>query len=126
MERNEKGGEEMIEKILQRFSYVRKIEEGNKVLNARIGSLLAVEEEQGNLIVRYMEELEKLQKENDKYKTLIAFLVNETHLVMEDTIGQKYVPIKAATLEKYQGDVVATIKETAPAKGYMLYARVKK
>lgn len=34
----------MIEKILQRFSYVRKIEEGNKVLNARIGSLLAVEE----------------------------------------------------------------------------------
>lgn len=109
MERNEKGGEEMIEKILQRFSYVRKIEE-----------------EQGNLIVRYMEELEKLQKENDKYKTLIAFLVNETHLVMEDAIGRKYVPIKAATLEKYQGDVVVTIKETAPAKGYMLYAGKKK
>lgn len=116
----------MIEKILQRFSYVRKIEEGNKVLNARIGSLLAAEEEQGNLIVRYMEELEKLQKENDKYKTLIAFLVNETHLVMEDAIGQKYVPIKADKLEKYKGDIVVTMKETAPVKGYMLYAGKKK
>lgn len=100
----------MIEKILQRFSYVRKIEE----------------EEQGNLIIKYMEELDKLQKENDKYKTLIAFLVNETHLVMEDTIGQKYVPIKADKLEKYKGDIVVAMKETAPVKGYRLYARVKK
>lgn len=116
----------MIEKILQRFPYVRKIEEGNKVLNARIDSLLAAEEEQGNLIIKYMEELDKLQKENDKYKTLIAFLINETHLVMEDTIGQKYVPIKADKLEKYKGDIVVTMKETAPVKGYMLYAGKKK
>lgn len=112
----------MIEKILQRFPYVRKIEEGNKVLNARIDSLLAAEEEQGNLIIKYMEELDKLQKENDKYKTLI----NETHLVMEDTIGQKYVPIKADKLEKYKGDIVVTMKETAPVKGYMLCAGKKK
>lgn len=116
----------MIEKILQRFPYVRRIEEGNKVLNARINSLLAAEEEQGNLIIKYIEEQDKLQKENDKYKTLIAFLVNETYLVMEDAIGRKYVPIKAAKLEKYQGDVVVTIKETAPVKGYMLYAGKKK
>ena len=116
----------MIEKILQRFSYVRKIEEGNKVLNTRIGSLLAAEEEQGNLIIEYMEELDKLQKENDKHKTLIAFLINETHLIMGDTGGRKYVPIDKEKLEKYKGDIVVAMKETAPVKGYRLYAEKKK
>lgn len=100
----------MIQKLLDKIPYVRKLKEENK----------EIREKHDNLLKAYI----NLKKENRDYVRTIGFLLNEPHVVREDKSG-RYVPLDPRTLEKYQ-DVEIKKVQVPPWNHVKIYAVTEK
>lgn len=109
----------MIEKLLLKIPHIKRLKEENE-------NLKRVNQWQGRVIERQKECNSELIMKKDQYASLLGYLVNEGHYIIANQAKRRHIYVDPQRLKPYQDGTKIELKETAPQKGYLLYASIIK
>lgn len=93
-----------VNKILDKFSYVKGLHKVNEELRKSM-HILNVENS------RITNVLTNEEQNQAKAMGVIAYLINEPHLICEDKHGDKYIVVRDVDMEKYRSIGLVTARE---------------